>query len=183
MSEARPVDATTARYAADAPADGRADFDFELGRWQVHSRRLMAPLQGSDEWEEFIGVSHALKALDGLAIVDEITNERPSGPVQGMTVRLFDPQSQQWSIYFAANAHGSLVGLEQGEFTPPLIGRFQGGRGVFLGHERIGSQHVYTRYVWFDITPTSYRWEQAFSADGGSSWETNWIQDHARLPA
>jgi hypothetical protein len=189
MSETRTTDATGdaigARHAADPPADGRADFDFELGRWQVHSRRLKTPLQegrqGSEEWEEFVGVSHARRALNGLAMIDEITNERPTGPVQGVTVRLFDPQSQQWSIYFAGNMHGSLVGVEQGLFTPPLIGRFHRGRGVFLGHERIGSQHVYTRYVWLDITPVTYRWEQAFSSDGGSSWETNWIQLHTRL--
>jgi hypothetical protein len=100
-------------------------------------------------------------------MTDEITNEHPCGLAQGVTARLFDSQSQQWTIHFAANVHGSLLGVEQGAFTPPLIGRFVQGRGVFLGHERIGAQHVYTRYVWSDITPTTYHWEQAFSADGG----------------
>jgi hypothetical protein len=165
--------------------DGRADFDFEVGRWKVESRRLMAPLQGATEWETFVGIAESRKVLGGLGIIDEITNERPSGRTQGMTLRLFDPQSQQWTIYFAGHAQGVLVGLLQGVLTSPLIGGFTAGRGAFYGHEFIdgpsGGKHLYTRYLWSDITPTTYRWEQAFSADGGASWETNWIQDHSRL--
>jgi Protein of unknown function (DUF1579) len=169
-----------------AGADGRADFDFEVGHWQVQSRRLKAQLQGSTDWEEFVGIAEARKVLGGLGIIDEITNERPSGPTQGMTLRLFDPQTQQWTIYFAGNVQEVLVGLLQGVFTPPLIGGFTVGRGVFYGHEFVdggpsGGKHIFTRYLWVDITPTTYRWEQAFSADGGGAWETNWIQEHSRL--
>jgi hypothetical protein len=91
-----------------------------------------------------------------------------------MTVRLFDPQTQQWSIYFADGVHGTL--------TTPLIGGFQQGRGAFYAYEPIAGHHLFSRFLWVDITPTSYRWEQAFSADGGSTWETNWVQDHIRLP-
>ena len=154
--------------------DGRADFDFEVGRWQVHSRRLQEWLKGSTDWEAFEGISAARKVLGGLGMIDEITNERTSGPIQGMTLRLFDPQAKQWSVYFAESVHGTL--------TTPLIGKFQDGRGVFYAYEPISGHHLLSRYLWMDITPTSYRWEQAFSADGGSTWETNWIQDHVRLP-
>jgi hypothetical protein len=153
--------------------DGRADFDFEVGRWNVRSRRLTEVLRGSTDWEEFDGVSVARKVLGGLGMIDEITNARPSGPVQGMTLRLFDPQTQQWSIYFANSIQGTL--------TTPLIGEFTQGRGEFYAHEPIGGQHIFSRYLWLDITLTSYRWEQAFSADGGRTGETNWIQDHTRL--
>jgi hypothetical protein len=167
-------------------ADGRADFDFAMGQWQVQSRRLHAQLQGSTDWEEFVGVSVARNILGGLGIIDEITNERATGPTQGITLRLFDPQTQQWTIYYAGNLQGVLAGILQGVFTPPLIGGFIAGRGVFYGHEFFGhgptgGQHIFTRYLRVDITPTSYRWEQAFSADGGDSWETNWIQEHIRL--
>ena len=152
--------------------DGRVDFDFEVGRWQVYSRRLKEWLQGSTDWEEFEGVANARKILGGLGIIDEITNERPTGQAHGMTVRLFDPQTQQWSIYFADSIHGTL--------TTPLIGRFTQGRGTFYAFEPIGGKHILSRYLWLDITATSYRWEQAFSADGGSTWETNWVQEHVR---
>ena len=153
--------------------DGRADFDFEIGRWSVQSRRLKEVLQQSAAWEDFEGTSVARKVLGGLGMIDEITNQRAAGPTQGMTVRLFDPQSQQWSVYFADSVHGIL--------TTPLIGRFSQGRGTFYAYEPIDGQHIFTRYIWSDMTTTSYRWEQAFSADGGHTWETNWIQDHARL--
>src|SRR5215472_5739214 len=87
--------------------DGRADFDFEVGRWRVHSRRLMETLKGSDAWEDFEGTAVARKVLGGLGMIDEITNQRASEPTQGMTVRLFDPQSRQWSVYFADSVHGT----------------------------------------------------------------------------
>lgn len=154
-------------------ADGRGDFDFEIGRWQVHHRRLKEQLQGSSAWEEFIGISVARKLLGGLGVIDEITNQRPSGPMHGMTVRLFNPETQQWSIYFAESIHGTL--------STPQIGGFAQGRGIFYAHELIAGKHIFSRFLWFDITPTSYKWEQAFSADGGNTWETNWIQDHIRL--
>jgi hypothetical protein len=153
--------------------DGRADFDFEIGQWRVHSRRLKEYLKGSDAWEEFDGTSVARKVLGGLGMIDEITNQRASGPTQGMTVRLFDPQTRQWSVYFADSVRGTL--------TTPLIGRFSQGRGTFYAYEPIDGEHIFTRYIWSDVTATSYRWEQAFSADGGNTWETNWIQDHRRL--
>ena len=152
--------------------DGRVDFDFEIGRWKVQSRRLREVLKGSTVWEEFEGTSVARKVLGGLGMIDEITNERASGPTQGMTVRLFDPQTQQWSIYFADSVRGIL--------TTPLIGAFTQGRGVFYALEPIEGKHIFSRFLWLDITATSYRWEQAFSADGGSTWETNWIQEHTR---
>jgi len=160
--------------ASDGPLqDGRADFDFEIGRWKVYSRRLREWLKGSTAWEEFEGIAVARKVLGGLGLIDEITNERPTGPAQGMTVRLFDPQTQQWSIYFADSIHGTL--------TTPLIGRFAQGRGAFYALEPLEGKHILSRYLWLDITATSYRWEQAFSADGGGTWETNWIQEHVRL--
>lgn len=161
-------------HAQPAAQDGRTDFDFEIGRWKVESRRLTEWLKGSTAWEDFAGTAVARKVLGELGMIDEITNQRPSGPTQGMTLRLFDPQTRQWSIYFADGIHGTL--------TTPLIGGFTQGRGAFYAYEPIDGKHIFTRFVWSDITATSYRWEQAFSADGGSTWETNWIQNHIRQP-
>jgi hypothetical protein len=154
--------------------DGRADFDFEVGRWKVHHRRLREWLKGSTAWEEFEGISVARKTLGGLGMIDEITNQRPTGLIYGMTVRVFNPQTQQWSMYTANSV--------QGISAMPMMGSFAQGIGRFHAFEPIEGRCIFTRFLWLDITATSYRWEQAFSADGGSTWETNWIQDHIRLP-
>src|SRR5215472_3556199 len=108
--------------------DGRADFDFYVGTWKVHNRRLRERLKGSHEWEEFEGVSVAHMVLGGLGNMDEITLERPSGTVRGMTLRLFDPKMQQWSLYWADRVNGWNWNL-------PQIGAFKNGRGEFYAHE------------------------------------------------
>jgi len=153
--------------------DGRADFDFFIGRWKVHHRRLRERLRGSNEWEEFEGTTVALKVLGGLGNFDEGLMERESGLVRGMTVRLFDPKTQQWSLYWADSVNGWNWHL-------PQIGEFKDGRGEFYAHEAYGGKHILSRFIWSEITPTSCRWEQAFSPDGGRTWETNWMMDFVR---
>src|SRR4051812_31786700 len=88
--------------------DGRADFDFLMGRWRLHNRRLKERLKGSDSWEEFEGESYARKTLNGLGNIDEVTNERASSTFQGLTLRLYDPRSRQWSIYWVDSVYGVL---------------------------------------------------------------------------
>jgi hypothetical protein len=160
--------------ASGQPQDGRTDFDFEIGRWKVYHRRLTEWLKGSDAWEEFEGISVARKILGGLGVIDEITNQRPSGTVYGMTIRLFDSTTQEWSMYPASSVRAT--------FAIPMVGRCAQGRYALYAYEPIDGQHILTRFLWLDITPSSYRWEQAFSADGGGTWETNWTQEHIRLP-
>src|SRR5215469_14145741 len=122
-------------YMQQQKPDGRSNFDFEIGRWQVHHRRLREWLQGSNAWEEFEGVSVARKLLGGLGMIDEITNQHATGSFQGMTIAVLDPQTQQWSIVTA----NSL----QGVFTTPMIGRFSGGIGRFYAHEPIGGRYIF----------------------------------------
>lgn len=152
--------------------DGRADFDFLIGKWKSHQRLLRERLKGSHEWEEFEGTHVIRKVLGGLGNMNEDTLERASGTVVGMTLRFFDPKSQQWSIYWADNVHGFQL--------PPTIGGFKDGRGEFYDHEVFAGKSIFCRFIWSEITPTSCRWEQAFSADGGRTWETNWIADFVR---
>ena len=152
--------------------DGRADFDFFIGQWKSRQRRLIGWLKGSREWEEFEGTHVVRKVLGGLGNMDEVVLARASGPVLGMTVRFFDPQSQQWSIYWADSVHGFQL--------PATIGGFKDGRGEFYDHEPFEGKHIFCRFIWSEITPTSCRWEQAFSADGGRTWETNWMADFVR---
>lgn len=153
--------------------DGRADFDFLVGRWKIHHRRLRERLKGSTSWEEFEGASICCHILGGLGNIDEISADREAGHLEGFTVRLFDPVSCEWSIYWASN-------VVPGKLDIPMIGRFINGRGEFYAHETHESQHVYTRFIWSSDTPTTARWEQALSADGGRTWETNWIMEFTR---
>jgi hypothetical protein len=152
--------------------DGRADFDFFVGRWNVHNRRLRERLKGSNDWEEFEGTSVARAVLGGLGNFDEITMERASGRLEGVTLRLYDPASQQWSLYWAADVDGIL--------QTPLIGGFANGRGEFFAQEVFEGRHIFSRFIWSEIAETSCQWEQAFSADGGKTWETNWIMECTR---
>ena len=112
------------------------------------------------------------KVLGGLGHIEEVTLERTSGLIEELAVRLFDPQTQQWSIYVADNSNG---------FDPqPVIGAFKDGRIEGYSHEPWEGKYIFRRVVWSEITATSFHWEQAFSADGGKTWETNWIADFVR---
>jgi len=152
--------------------NGRADFDFFIGAWKVRHRRLRERLKGSTSWEEFGGTVVARKVLGGLGNIDEISMERASGRTMGMTLRLYDPASRQWSLHWADRATGIL--------QPPMVGEFKDGRGEFYDQETFEGRRVFSRFIWSDITETSCRWEQAFSADGGRTWETNWVMEFAR---
>ena len=155
-----------------AEQDGRADFDFLMGRWNVQHRRLRERLKGSTSWEEFEGTSIARPLLGGLGNIDENIMERASGRAEGTSFRLFSPLSRQWSIYWADSV--SLV------LQPPMVGGFAEGRGEFYDQELFEGRAIFSRFIWSAITATSCRWEQAFSADGGRSWETNWMMEFTR---
>ena len=153
--------------------DPQKDFDFLIGNWKVHNRKLKERLKGSTEWEEFYATALARKVWDGLANTDEYYAESPSGPIKGMTLRLFNPKTKQWSLYWANAAYGTL--------DVPVIGEFKNGRGEFHNQELFEGKAIYVRFIWSDITPNSCRWEQAFSTDGGKNWETNWIMNFTRV--
>ena len=151
--------------------DGRTDFDFFMGSWKVHNRNLRERLKGSTTWEEFGSTTVARKILGGLGHFEEFTIDFPAGPRPGVALRLFDPTSQQWSIYSADPKYG---------FQSPMIGAFKEGRGEFYAYEPWEGKYILSRVIWSEITATSVHWEQAFSADGGRTWETNWISDFVR---
>lgn len=153
--------------------DGRHDFDFLFGKWHSHHHRLRERLKGSTEWEEFEGVSVARPILGGIGNIDEIVMERASGQVEGATVRLFDLHTRQWWIYWSDSHHGTL--------ELPMIGHFENGRGEFYSQEPFERQYIFSRFIWSEITPTSCKWEQAFSPDGGKTWETNWVMRFTRI--
>jgi hypothetical protein len=153
--------------------DGASDFDFEFGTWRTHLRLLVAPLTGSETWAEYEGTSVVRPVLDGRANMVELEVEGPAGRIEGLSLRLYDPEARQWSLNFS--------NIRTGLLSPPVIGEFRNGRGEFYGQERIDGRTVLVRFVISDITPTSARFEQAFSDDGGRSWEVNWIAVDTRI--
>lgn len=153
--------------------DGRNDFDFFIGRWKAHNRRLRERLKGSNDWEEIEGEAVITTVLGGMGNIDEITMERETGRLEGLTLRLYNPVSRQWSLYWASSLDGIL--------QPPFIGSFVDGRGEFYSQESFEGRSIFCRFICSNITETSCRWEQAFSPDGGKTWETNWIAKLTRL--
>lgn len=155
-----------------AQLDGQRDFDFEFGTWDVTIRRLLNPLVGSDEWVVLDGVSTVQKIWSGRANLGELNVEGEGVRIQGLSLRLYNPETRQWSIRWASSRDGEL-----GE---PMIGGFKSGRGEFYNQELFGGRSIFVRFIFSDITPNSFRLEQAFSADGGKNWEPNWIADFSR---
>jgi hypothetical protein len=156
------------------PGPSIHDFDFYLGTWRVHHRRLKERLVGSDEWQEFDGTSTAWTLLDGAGNVDDNVLELPDGPYRAVSLRSFDPWSETWSIWW-------LDGRNPGTLDPPVVGRFKNGVGTFIGDDILEGQPILVRFLWSDITDQTCRWEQAFSPDGGTTWEVNWIMESRRL--
>jgi hypothetical protein len=155
--------------------DGQHDFDFLVGSWKFHLKRLKRRLAGSTEWVEFNGTTVCRKVLDGRAEVEEMNVESADKHIhiQGLALRLYNPESHQWSIYWANAADGVL---EQN----PMVGQFSNGRGEFYNQQVYEGRAIYARFVWSGVTTNSPHFEQSFSADGGKTWETNWITDQTR---
>ena len=153
--------------------DGQHDFDFEIGTWKTHLTRLQHPLAGSTTWVDYEGTSIVRKVWNGRANLVELKVDGPAGHIEGLSLRLYNPESHQWSLNFA-NIKGGTPGQ-------PTIGEFKNGRGEFFDQEPFNGRQILVRNVFSDITPTSYRFEQAFSEDGGKTWEVNWIATDIRV--
>ena len=153
--------------AGATPRDGAHDFDWEHGTWTTHIRRLRNPLSGSTTWDEYEGVSIVRPLLDGRANLIELSVKGPAGRIEGLSLRLYNPKAGQWSLHYA--------NIASGELTMPVIGSFEKGRGEFYAHDTLGGRGILVRFVISDVKPDSARFEQAFSEDGGRTWEVNWI--------
>jgi hypothetical protein len=165
--------AKTESRPASPERDGQHDFDFEIGTWKTHLKRLLHPLTGSTTWVEYEGTTVVRKIWNGRANLVELEADGPAGHFEGLNLRLYNPQSHQWSLNFASSAGGSL--------SQPTIGEFKNGRGEFFDQETLNGRAILVRFVVSDITPDSCRFEQAFSDDGGKTWEVNWIATDTRV--
>jgi hypothetical protein len=163
-----PAGAAATQQAPAALAekrDGQRDFDWEIGEWTTQLTRLQRPLTGSKIWVEYKGLTIVRPALDGRANLVELKVEGAAGKIEGLSLRLYDPDARQWSLNFAGG----------GVLTPPVYGQFKDGRGVFYGQDTLGGRAILVRFVISDVTADTARFEQAFSDDGGFTWEVNWI--------
>ena len=155
--------------------DGSHDFDFLIGNWKAHVRRLPDRLVGSNAWIEYDGISNHKKLLDTNANFEEFEVDNPQKHlhIKGQTLRLYNPDSHQWSLY--------LLDLDKGTLgMPPVVGEFKDNRGEFYDEEQYKGRAILVRYVWLNISPKLARMEQSFSPNGGKTWETNWICELTR---
>ncbi len=152
-----------------ATHDGQHDFDFMFGSWRSHTRRLRHPLTGATSWVQRTGTEVVRKVWGGRALLDEIEANGPDDLSQGLTLFLYNPQARQWSVYFSTSGDGT-IGV-------PAIGEFRNGRGEFYSQETYNGKTMLVRVVWSNITPTSHRFEQSVSDDGGTTWELSFVAE------
>jgi hypothetical protein len=153
--------------------DGSHDFDFEFGDWTVQLSRLLDPLTGSDQWVEYQGTSVVRRVWDGRANLGEFEVEGSAGHIQGLSLRLYNPETAEWSIRWASS--------RDGELGPPMVGGFGDGVGEFHSEELWNDRSIGVRFQFTDITETTFQLEQAFSDDKGQTWEANWIARFHRV--
>jgi hypothetical protein len=159
--------ASTGSPQAAPQRDGQHDFDWDIGAWKVHMRRLLHPLTGSTTWVEYQGTDVVRKVWDGRANLGEVELDGPAGHLEYLTLRLYNPESRRWSMNISSSATGVL--------SPPAVGSFEGGHGEFLDREDYNGRSILVRFEVSVLTPASCRFEQYFSADGGKTWELNLV--------
>jgi hypothetical protein len=153
--------------------DGQHDFDFELGSWKIHLKRRLHPLTGSNTWIDFDGTSVTRKVWEGRSQIEEFETDGAGGHIEGLTLRLYNPQTHQWSLNWANAKDGTLVA--------PQVGQFKDGRGEFYGQDTLNGKLIYIRFIWSNTDSNTPHFEQSFSDDGGKTWEVNWITDQTRV--
>lgn len=166
----------------DKPAPGHAPdlsglhaFDLRVGTWKMHNRVLPDRLMGSHAWETWEGTQTFRQMMGGYANVDENVFHTPRGDYNGVTLRAYNNQTGEWAIWW-------LDGRKPFDsLDPPMKGRFKDGVGIFYAKDTLRGRPVLVRFLWSKFTPNSAHWEQAYSGDGGKTWETNWITDFERV--
>jgi hypothetical protein len=156
--------------------DGQHDFDFEIGSWTIHLARLKDRLAGSTTWVKFEGTSTTRKVWDGRANLNEFEGDGPSSHIEGLTLRVYNPQTHQWSLYWANSKDPDL-----GQSMQPMVGEFKNGTGEFYDQETWKGRFVLVRFLWTKTDTDTPHFEQSYSDDGGKTWEVNWITDQTRV--
>ena len=178
LALARGVRAGAAESAAASSAraaehDGQHDFDFEIGTWKTHLRRLLRPLTGSTEWVEMNGTTVVRPVWGGGANLIELVADGGGSHFEGLSLRLYNPETRQWTLNFANRADGTLA--------QPTVGGFKDGRGEFYDQETLRGRAIFVRFVIIPLDADTIRFEQSFSNDGGKTWELNWVATDTRV--
>jgi hypothetical protein len=163
----------SAATAAESSATAQHDFDFEIGEWKTHVSRLQHPLTGSTTWVEYDGTTVVRQVWGGKANLVELEVDGPAGHLELLSLRLYNPETHQWSLNVASS--------RSGELGTAAIGTFKNGRGEFVDRETFAGRTILVRFTIFDIKPDSCHFEQAFSADDGKTWEVNWRAADTRV--
>jgi hypothetical protein len=163
----------TVSKMTDSMRNGEHDFDFHIGKWKTHLRRLVNPLSGSTIWVGYDGITEVRKVWNGKANILELVADGSAGHFEGLSLRLYNPQSHQWSLNFANVKSGTLVS--------PTIGEFKNDRGEFYNQDSYNERAILVRFIITKLNADSIHFEQAFSADWGKTWEVNWIADDTRI--
>jgi hypothetical protein len=167
--------AVAAAIAAAPVHDGSRDFGPQIGRWHTELRRLAHPLSGSPaEWIRYSGTTTVTPVWDGKANLAELEVQGPAGHIEGLSMRLYDPTSRQWRLYYSNSRFGTLIG-------EPTVGQFTNGRGEFYSSDTLDGRSILVRFVIAPESPDTIHFEQSYSADGGRTWEANWIATDTRL--
>jgi hypothetical protein len=154
--------------------DGRNDFDFLYGKWNIVNRRRRHVFQGCEDWQEFPATCEVEPVLGGMGHIEKFETVFPNGmPLEGLTVRIFNPQTQLWSLHWSDSHSCTLF--------PAVVGRFVNGRGEFYGADSANGREIQVAFTWSEITGDSARWAQAFSLDDGRTWEWNWEMHLSRV--
>lgn len=151
---------------------GPNDFDFLVGDWDVAHHRLKGRLVGATEWEDFKGTTTMWLTLGGEGTVDDNVLELPAGTYRAVGLRAYNRDTRQWSIWWFDARYPNV--------EPPVRGGFKDGVGTFVGDDVHDGKPIKVRFQWSKITPTSAQWDQAYSPDGGVTWETNWVMQFTR---
>jgi len=166
--------AAVAVAAGEATGGAQHDFDFFLGSWKVHHRKLKKRLSGSNEWDEFDGTTTCQSLLGGIANMNDSVVNAAGGSYTGLGLRAFDAKTHTWADWY-------LDGRNPSAIDSPGIGRFTKGVGTFLSDDTFEGRPIKVRGIFSSLSGTSAQWEQAYSADGGKTWETNWVMQHVRI--
>ena len=164
----------TSPQSPSVERDGQHDFDPLIGSWKYHLKRRLHPLTGSTTWVELDGTGVCYKIWDGRANLDTIVVDGANLHIEGLTLRTYNPQTHQWSLYWS-NSKDGKVGA-------PQIGEFKDGRGEFYAQDDLNGKIIFVRYSWTNLNTDTPHFEQSFSNDGGKTWEVNWITDQTRVP-
>jgi hypothetical protein len=152
---------------------GPNDFDWLQGKWMVRHRRLNGRLVGSTDWQEFDGTSELWLTLGGHGTVDDNWLDIPSGAYRAVGIRAYDPTTKQWAIWWLDERSPRSI-------ETPVFGGFQDGKGTFIAADTLNGKPILVRFRWHSITATTAQWDQAFSPDGGKTWEENWHMDFTK---